>query len=69
LLLKTGRDEFARHGLTQIQLSHRNVCKDGFGLQDSVDAVFLDLPAPWEAIAFAKEAMKVRHSCLCQTST
>ncbi|CAE6349516.1 unnamed protein product [Rhizoctonia solani] len=53
------REEFARHGMDEfVMLQHRNVCKDGFGLQDEVDAVFLDLPAPWEAVASAKQALK-----------
>ncbi|CAE6463023.1 unnamed protein product [Rhizoctonia solani] len=53
------REEFARHGMNDfVMLQHRNVCKDGFGLQDEVDAVFLDLPAPWEAVASAKQALK-----------
>jgi tRNA (adenine57-N1/adenine58-N1)-methyltransferase catalytic subunit len=61
--------EFKQHGLlyqdyldgkvkdknsANIIINHRDVCKDGF-LVDQVeningDAVFLDLPAPWEAI-------------------
>lgn len=74
------RAEFTRHGMDDVvTLTHRNVCKDGFGLNDAVDsgkrtldilyapvvddlpmnAVFLDLPAPWEAIPFAHAAMKV----------
>lgn len=27
----TRRVEFESHGLTQVKLEHRNVCKDGFG--------------------------------------
>jgi tRNA (adenine57-N1/adenine58-N1)-methyltransferase len=61
-----------------VQLSHRNVCQQGFALLDAADAgrwrpplvspllilhlVFLDLPAPWEAIPHAKMAMKVRRN-------
>ncbi|CAO3649980.1 unnamed protein product [Cunninghamella blakesleeana] len=52
-------EEFRSHGLGDlIKLEHRDVCKQGFGLKDEVNAVFLDLPAPWEAIASAKEAFK-----------
>ncbi|KAI5994867.1 tRNA methyltransferase complex GCD14 subunit-domain-containing protein [Pisolithus marmoratus] len=44
------REEFVRHGMQDIvTLTHRNVCKDGFTIEDTADAVFLDLPAPWEA--------------------
>ncbi|KAH7340572.1 tRNA methyltransferase complex GCD14 subunit-domain-containing protein [Rhizoctonia solani] len=53
------REEFALHGMNEfVMLQHRNVCKDGFGLHNEVDAVFLDLPAPWEAVASAKQALK-----------
>ncbi|KAJ3207918.1 tRNA (adenine(58)-N(1))-methyltransferase catalytic subunit trmt61a [Entophlyctis luteolus] len=51
--------EVTRHNLTNtIIASHRNVCLDGFGLFDTSDAVFLDLPSPWEAVAFAKQTFK-----------
>ncbi|KAI7905149.1 1-methyladenosine methyltransferase catalytic subunit Gcd14 [Cokeromyces recurvatus] len=51
--------EFEEHGLGDvIKMHHRDVCKDGFQLKDEVNAVFLDLPAPWDAIASAKEAFK-----------
>ncbi|KAG8758866.1 tRNA (adenine-N(1)-)-methyltransferase catalytic subunit trm61 [Serendipita sp. 396] len=52
------RDEFAMHGMTMVHLSHRNVCQQGFALRDEADAVFLDLPAPWEAVPHAKSALK-----------
>ncbi|CEH18396.1 trna methyltransferase complex subunit cpd1 [Ceraceosorus bombacis] len=44
------RHEFGAHGLSPgtVQLRHRNVCKDGFGLTGVADAIFLDLPAPAE---------------------
>ncbi|CDS12306.1 hypothetical protein LRAMOSA04501 [Lichtheimia ramosa] len=55
------KKEFSDHGLSDIiQLQHRDVCKDGFGLKDAVNAVFLDLPAPWEAVASAKETF-IQH--------
>ncbi|KAF6748492.1 tRNA methyltransferase complex GCD14 subunit [Ephemerocybe angulata] len=54
--------EFEKHGLSPglVTLQHRNVCKDGFGegIEDSIDAVFLDLPAPWEAIPHAKKVLR-----------
>ncbi|EGG01901.1 uncharacterized protein MELLADRAFT_27169, partial [Melampsora larici-populina 98AG31] len=58
--------EFKSHGLLSseggpIRLEHRNVIKNGFGdLQgNQVDAIFLDLPAPWDALADAKRVMNV----------
>ncbi|GAA5877058.1 hypothetical protein JCM8547_007295 [Rhodosporidiobolus lusitaniae] len=62
------RDEFKQHGLDDvITIKHQNVYKDGFdGLTDHVDSVFLDLPAPWEALGHAKQAMrKDRQARIC----
>ncbi|KAH8114491.1 tRNA methyltransferase complex GCD14 subunit-domain-containing protein [Phellopilus nigrolimitatus] len=61
------RDEFRGHGLSDIiTLTHRNVCKDGFTVIDQVDSVFLDLPAPWDAVQHAKKALrKDRPSRIC----
>ncbi|GME92780.1 unnamed protein product [Ambrosiozyma monospora] len=53
------KNEFEGHGLTNVHLTHRDVCANGFDVKDlqtdepfyaDVDAVFLDLPSPWEAI-------------------
>ncbi|KAH7925570.1 tRNA methyltransferase complex GCD14 subunit [Leucogyrophana mollusca] len=53
------REEFNRHGMADIvTLTHRNVCKDGFTVTDTVDSVFLDLPAPWDAVDHAKKALR-----------
>ncbi|KAJ1980625.1 tRNA (adenine-N(1)-)-methyltransferase catalytic subunit trm61 [Dimargaris cristalligena] len=41
-----------------VTIQHRDVCKLGFGLENEVDAVFLDLPAPWEAIPSARTAFR-----------
>ncbi|KAA1135794.1 tRNA (adenine-N(1)-)-methyltransferase catalytic subunit trm61 [Puccinia graminis f. sp. tritici] len=55
--------EFQAHGLLSsvggpIQLAHRNVIRDGFGdLDVKVDSVFLDLPAPWDALEESKRVM------------
>lgn len=53
------KEEFESHGLENVTLSHRNVCKDGFGDVEGVEGVFLDLPAPWEAIPYASKIMRV----------
>ncbi|KAJ3855561.1 tRNA methyltransferase complex GCD14 subunit [Lentinula lateritia] len=53
------RFEFQRHGSSdRVTLTHRNVCKDGFTVTDTADALFLDLPAPWDAIEHAKKALR-----------
>lgn len=49
------RRELSEHSLNGVvQLTHRDVCNDGFHLADGssprTNAVFLDLPAPWQAI-------------------
>ncbi|KAJ3161787.1 tRNA (adenine-N(1)-)-methyltransferase catalytic subunit trm61 [Geranomyces michiganensis] len=51
--------EFEEHGLNGlVTLEHRDVCSDGFEQRDLVDAVFLDLPSPWEALEAAKKTFK-----------
>ena len=36
----------------------KDVCANGFELEHVADAVFLDLPSPWEALPHAKKALK-----------
>lgn len=46
-------EDFRRQGMDDVVVSrHGDVCADGFGdaLRDDVDAIFLDLPAPWLAV-------------------
>uniref|UniRef100_A0A0K0EEU9 tRNA (adenine(58)-N(1))-methyltransferase catalytic subunit TRMT61A n=1 Tax=Strongyloides stercoralis TaxID=6248 RepID=A0A0K0EEU9_STRER len=51
-------DEFQTHGLKDVTTAvMRNVCEVGFVVENKADAVFLDLPAPWEAISWAKKAL------------
>ena len=55
------REEFARNRLGDlVTVMHRDVCEDGFGdiLQGRADAVMLDLPSPWLAVAHAWNALK-----------
>ena len=71
----TAQAEFEKHGLTTcegqkvITLTHRDVCKNGFALEDdfSVEAIFLDLPAPWEAIPHLDKHLSsiTRLCCFC----
>lgn len=57
--VEKARLEFAAHNLDRtVKLEHRNVCKDGFGLEHVADAVFLDLPAPWEAVPHVRKALR-----------
>ncbi|XP_046840364.1 tRNA (adenine(58)-N(1))-methyltransferase catalytic subunit TRMT61A-like isoform X2 [Xenia sp. Carnegie-2017] len=63
------RDEFERHGLSDmVTVTHKNVLENGFGLSNVADAVFLDLPSPWDAIKFSKEALKTNGGHLCSFS-
>ena len=56
---ESARQEFEEHGLgALVTAKHRDVCKDGFDLTNTADAVFLDLPAPWEALPHAKNTLK-----------
>jgi tRNA (adenine57-N1/adenine58-N1)-methyltransferase len=51
-----------------VTLQLRDVCKDGFGMEAVADAVFLDLPMPWEAITAAKAAIKLSGGRLASFS-
>ncbi|XP_064088449.1 tRNA (adenine(58)-N(1))-methyltransferase catalytic subunit TRMT61A-like [Macrobrachium nipponense] len=62
-------DEFTRHGFgDRVTLSHRDVCVDGLGVEGVADAVFLDLPKPWEALPHAVSAMKIDGGRICSFS-
>lgn len=41
-----------------VTVYNRDVCNDGFDLENAADAVFLDLPSPWKALESAKRAIK-----------
>ena len=52
--------EFDDHELGKfVTATHRDVCVEGFGLENVADAVFLDLPKPWLAVPHAKHSMKL----------
>jgi tRNA(1-methyladenosine) methyltransferase and related methyltransferases len=64
--------EFKTLGFTNITVTWRDTCKDGFKPMEGdnftlppIDAVFLDLPKPWEAIPHAKEVLKVGGRICC----
>jgi len=51
--------EFEEHGVKDfVTCYHKDACQDGFGLENVADAVFLDLPHPWDAIQSAKKSLK-----------
>ena len=66
-------EDFIKTGLSQIiTATHRDVLQNGFLLQDkvkeeSVDAVFLDLPRPEEAVKHAYQVLKHKGK-LCNFS-
>ena len=60
LRAKVATQEFKDHGISQyVTVKQRDVCAEGFGLDHVADAVFLDLPTPWEAVKSAKLALKL----------
>jgi len=64
------REEFESHGIGQfVSVEQRDVCQDGFGteLHGKADAVFLDIPHPWEAVPHAAAAFKDlgKLNCTC----
>ena len=49
--VQQARAEFSSHGLSDLVTCQcRDVCRDGFALDNAVTAIFLDIPNPWEAI-------------------
>ena len=66
---KIAKEEFVRHGFGNIvTVAHKNVLLNGFGLSNVADAVFLDLPSPWQAIAASKDALKTSGGHICSFS-
>ena len=59
--VETVNKEFSTHGISDmVTCTQRDVCKDGFTLHNQADAVFLDLPRPWDVIKHAKNAIKIQ---------
>jgi tRNA (adenine57-N1/adenine58-N1)-methyltransferase len=54
-----------------ISITHRNVLRDGFDFEESIegtiDAVFLDLPSPEQAVVLADKVIK-EYGYLCSFS-
>ncbi|XP_077440728.1 tRNA (adenine(58)-N(1))-methyltransferase catalytic subunit TRMT61A [Vanacampus margaritifer] len=63
------KEEFAEHRVDHlVTVSNADVCKDGFGVAGVADAVFLDIPSPWEAVPHAKAALKSHGGRVCSFS-
>ncbi|KAM4541768.1 tRNA (adenine(58)-N(1))-methyltransferase catalytic subunit TRMT61A [Odontesthes bonariensis] len=62
-------EEFKEHRVDHlVTVRNQDVCKDGFGVTGVADAVFLDIPSPWEAVGHAKTAMKKHGGRVCSFS-
>ncbi|KAM4691016.1 tRNA (adenine(58)-N(1))-methyltransferase catalytic subunit TRMT61A [Rhinophrynus dorsalis] len=62
-------EEFRQHKVDSlVTVKNQDVCKNGFGVTDIADAVFLDIPSPWEAIGHAKSALKTEGGRICSFS-
>uniref|UniRef100_UPI0035901252 tRNA (adenine(58)-N(1))-methyltransferase catalytic subunit TRMT61A n=1 Tax=Myxine glutinosa TaxID=7769 RepID=UPI0035901252 len=63
------REEFQQHGFGNVvTVRFQDVCLNGFGVEGSADAVCLDIPSPWNAVAHARTAMKRAGGRLCSFS-
>ncbi|KAM9341360.1 tRNA (adenine(58)-N(1))-methyltransferase catalytic subunit TRMT61A [Symphorus nematophorus] len=62
-------EEFKEHRVDHlVTVRNQDVCRDGFGVTGVADAVFLDIPSPWEAVRHAKAAMKKQGGRVCSFS-
>ncbi|KAK5886612.1 hypothetical protein CesoFtcFv8_017626 [Champsocephalus esox] len=62
-------EEFKEHRVDHlVTVRNQDACKDGFGVTGVADAVFLDIPSPWEAVRHAKAAMKKSGGRVCSFS-
>ncbi|XP_069577557.1 tRNA (adenine(58)-N(1))-methyltransferase catalytic subunit TRMT61A [Brachyistius frenatus] len=62
-------EEFKEHRVDHlVTVRNQDVCKEGFGVTGVADAVFLDIPSPWEAVGHAKAAMKKQGGRVCSFS-
>ncbi|XP_068195855.1 tRNA (adenine(58)-N(1))-methyltransferase catalytic subunit TRMT61A [Antennarius striatus] len=61
--------EFREHRVEQlVTVRCQDVCRDGFGVTGAADAVFLDIPSPWEAVGHAHTAIKRQGGRACSFS-
>lgn len=67
--VKAASKEFDAHGFSsRVTVLQRDVCSNGFGVENIADAVFLDLPSPWSAIHHAISSLKEIGGRLCSFS-
>lgn len=52
------KQEFAKHGLSWVQVEHRDVCSNGFPEGIGADVVFLDLPEPWQVVPMLHKSVR-----------
>ncbi|XP_063049599.1 tRNA (adenine(58)-N(1))-methyltransferase catalytic subunit TRMT61A [Engraulis encrasicolus] len=63
------REEFQRHRVGHlVTVRNHDVCRQGFGVVGVANAVFLDIPSPWEAIPHAKTALRKQGGRVCSFS-
>ncbi|KAI5937064.1 tRNA (adenine(58)-N(1))-methyltransferase catalytic subunit TRMT61A [Manis javanica] len=63
------REEFQEHRVGRwVTVHNQDVCRSGFGVHHVADAVFLDIPSPWEAVGHAWDALKVEGGRFCSFS-
>ncbi|XP_076984560.1 tRNA (adenine(58)-N(1))-methyltransferase catalytic subunit TRMT61A isoform X2 [Tamandua tetradactyla] len=63
------REEFREHQVGRwVTVHNQDVCRSGFGVSHVADAVFLDIPSPWEAVGHAWDALKVEGGRFCSFS-
>lgn len=61
------REEFQEHRVGRwVTVHNQDVCRSGFGVHHVADAVFLDIPSPWEAVGHAWDALKVEGASRVQ---
>nr|XP_039254937.1 tRNA (adenine(58)-N(1))-methyltransferase catalytic subunit TRMT61A-like [Styela clava] len=66
---QTAREEFKMHGFEDIvTVYHRDVIEEGFPIENEADAVFLDIPKPYDVIPHAIKALKRSGGRLCSFS-
>ncbi|XP_046911835.1 tRNA methyltransferase 61 [Dermatophagoides farinae] len=66
--VEIAKKEFREHGIDSIvNVQQRDVCTEGFQFLEPLkfDAVFLDLPNPWEAIESAQRVLKSGGKICC----